>query len=108
MPTIIYGKGKIEAEMAESWKEKALGLRGKEKGSMLFKMKDPSKPLIDMILVKKKLQIIFISEDLKAQEIIHAEPGFNFYKPKQKCKYFLETFSYTNIIEGESLRLKNF
>lgn len=104
MASIIYSKGKIQAEVAESWREKAMGLRGRRTGSMLFQVED-SRPLIDMIKIPDKLQIIFISEDLQVQEIIHAEPGFNFYRPEEKCKYFLETFMFTNIEEGEKLEI---
>lgn len=108
MVLINYSKGEIQANLADTWREKAMGLRGKHTGSMLFKMEEPSRPVIDMVMVPQRLQIIFISEKLQVQEIIHADPGFNFYKPEEKCKYFLETFSFTNIEEGETLRMKNF
>jgi len=108
MASIIYSKGKIEAKVAESWKEKAMGLRLKQTGSMLFKLEEKNRPIIDMVLVPRKLQIIFLSENMKVQQIIHAEPGLNTYKPENKCKYFLETFHFTEIEPGEVIRVKNF
>lgn len=101
-----YSKGVIEVEKAEGFLEKARGLRGKSKGSMLFKFQSVSKPVIDMILVPKRLQLIFISEEMEVQEIIHAEPGFNFYTPEKPCKYLLETFSFTSIKKGEKVRVR--
>ena len=102
---IHYSKGIIEAEIAESWKEKAIGLRGREKGAMLFDLDKSSKPQIDMILVKKKLQIIFLDENNKVLQVIHAEPGLNLYAPKNKCRKFLETFAFTDIRPGEKLEI---
>ena len=103
---VEYSKGVLNPDWATSWKEKALGLRGKRSGCMMFDLGKDSRPVFDMIGVRSALQMVFISDGLKVQEVVHARPGFNFYSPEEPCRYVLEDFSFPSIEEGEQLRFR--
>lgn len=104
--SIKYHDGVLNPQWAMSWREKAIGLRGKQSGCMMFEFQEGSKPLFDMLGVKCSLLIVFISEDLKVLEKHELEPGLCFIRPENPCKYVLEDSSFPNIEVGEKLELQ--
>jgi uncharacterized membrane protein (UPF0127 family) len=103
--SVKYCEGVLHPEWAVSWREKAIGLRGRRSGCIMFEFEEGSRPLFDMLGVKCSLLIVFISEDLKVLEKHELEPGFSFVRPEKSCKYVLEDSTFPNIEVGEKLKL---
>jgi len=77
---------------------KAIGLRFKSKNyckdkAFLFEFNKKISPIIDMYYVWFSLDLVFLDENKKIIEIKENLKPFQFYKPKNKSKYFIELLS---------------
>jgi len=87
----------IEADVADNFWKRMVGLSLSEKKNMFFPLPYESKWSIWMFLVKYTLKVIFIDKDKIVIDMKEAEPlsidirTWKTYKPKKYCKYILET-----------------
>jgi len=100
----------IEVDVADNFWKRMVGLSLSEKKNMFFPLPYESKWSIWMFLVKYPLKIIFIDKNKTVIDIKEAEPlSFNpktwkTYKPKNSCKYILETSFDLKIKIGDKIR----
>jgi uncharacterized membrane protein (UPF0127 family) len=95
---IIKIKGKeVEVELANSLLKQVRGLMFSKKKNLLFTMSSESYHSFWMFGVRFPIKMIFINSDFEIVDIHNAEPltfnpkSWKIYKPKEKCKYILET-----------------
>jgi uncharacterized membrane protein (UPF0127 family) len=87
----------IEADFANSFWKRLIGLSFSKKRNMLFLMSYESKWSFWMFGVRYPLKMIFIDSNKKVIDIKEAEPlslnlkTWKTYSPREPCKYVLET-----------------
>ena len=98
---IDTGEDVFEAELADSFLKKFVGMRFRRDGKMLFSFVE-RKPFIDMFFVPENLQLIFIDGDKKVSEVIDAKP-WRIYRPSKPAKYLLESFETLDLEKGDEI-----
>lgn len=102
----------IEADLADNFWKRMVGLSLSEKKNMFFPLPYEDKWSLWMFLVKYPLKMIFIDKNKKVIDIKEAKPlTLNFkswktYKSRKPCKYILETPFNFNIKIGDKLLWK--
>ena len=87
----------IEAEVADTFYKRLIGLSFSEKKNMFFPMPYESKWSLWMFLVKYPIKMIFIDKNKVVIDIKEGKPlslnleTWKTYSPKKPCKYVLET-----------------
>ena len=104
----IRGK-EIEAEVADNFWKRFIGLSFSKKKNLLFIMPYESKWSFWMFLVRYPIKIIFIDSKKRVVDIKNAVPitmnpkTWKAYSPSKKCKYILETPFNLKIKVGDKL-----
>jgi len=87
----------IEADVADNFWKRLIGLSFSERKNMFFPLPHEAKWSLWMFLVRYPIKMIFIDKNKTVIDIKEAEPlSFNpkswkTYMPKKPCKYILET-----------------
>jgi len=87
----------IEADVADDFWKRMMGLSFSEKKNMFFPLPFEDKWSLWMFAVKYPLKMIFIDKNKTVIDIKEAVPlssdpkTWKTYKPKKPCKYILET-----------------
>ncbi len=105
---IKLDSSEIEAEVAESFWRRGLGLSLRKKGKMLFKFPSETKAPIDMMLMRDSLHLYFMNSDKIVIHVEKAEPWYRlpsrlFHRPEEEYRYLLESFEDLNIEEEDRL-----
>ena len=106
---IKHKNSSIEADVADTFYKRMMGLSLLEKKNMFFPMPYESRWSLWMFLVNYPLKMIFIDKnkiviDVKEGKPITSDPKtWKTYVPKKPCKYILETPFDLNIKIGEKL-----
>jgi uncharacterized membrane protein (UPF0127 family) len=99
----------IEAEVADDFWKRAMGLSLSEKKNMFFPLPYEHKWSLWMFLVKYPLKMIFIDRnktviDIKEGKPITSDPKtWKTYSPRKSCKYILETPFEMKVKVGDKL-----
>lgn len=94
---IRLNKQKIEADVADSFLKRLVGLSLSKRKNMLFPMSFEDRWSLWMFLVRYPIRMIFIDKkkivvDIKEGIPITLDPGtWKVYTPEKACKYILET-----------------
>jgi len=110
MIKIKIGKKEIEADVADSFFKRLIGLSLSKKKNLLFIMPYESKWSFWMFLVRYPLNIIFIDAKKRIVDIKKAMPitlnpkTWRVYSPSKRCKYVLETPFNLKIKVGDKLK----
>ena len=100
----------IEAEVADDFWKRIVGLSFSEKKNMFFPLPFESKWSLWMFGVRYPIKMIFIDKskiviDIKNGIPLSSDPKtWKTYKPKKPCKYILETPFDLKIRIGDKLR----
>jgi len=100
----------IEAEVANNFWKRMIGLSFSEKKNMFFPLSYEGKWSLWMFGVRYPIKMIYIDKDKTVIDIKEAIPlSFNpktwrTYKPKNSCKYILETPFNLKIKIGDKIR----
>ena len=87
----------IEADVADNFWKRMIGLSFSKKKNMFFPLPYEDKWSLWMFLVRYPLKMIFIDKNKKVIDVKEAEPlspnpsTWKTYSPKKPCKYILET-----------------
>jgi uncharacterized membrane protein (UPF0127 family) len=87
----------IEADVADNFWKRLIGLSFSERKNMFFFLPYEDKWSLWMFLVRHPIKMIFIDKNKTVIDVKEAEPlSFNpktwkTYSPKRPCKYILET-----------------
>jgi len=87
----------IEADVADTFYKRLMGLSLSEKKNMFFPMPYESKWSLWMFLVKYPIRMIFIGKNKTVIDIKEGKPitsdtdTWKTFVPKKPCKYILET-----------------
>lgn len=99
----------FQVETAEGLLEKMWGLSFRRTGKMLFIFDSSGRPMIDMMLVQKPLNLYFADSDRNIIDIRRAEPWtldprtWRTYRPAESSKYLLESFEDLGLDIGDEL-----
>jgi uncharacterized membrane protein (UPF0127 family) len=102
-------KSTIEADVADNFMKRVMGLSLSEKKNMFFSMPYESKWSLWMFTVKYPIRMIFIDKDKKVVDIqkgvpiTHDPETWKTYTPEKPCKYILETPFNIKINVGDKL-----
>jgi uncharacterized membrane protein (UPF0127 family) len=94
---IKFKNSVIEADIADNFWKRLIGLSFSRKKNMLFKMSYEEKWPFWMFGVSYSLNLIFMNRDKEVVDIKRAEPlsldfrTWKTYIPKTSCKYVLES-----------------
>jgi uncharacterized membrane protein (UPF0127 family) len=100
----------IEADLADNFWKRMVGLSFSEKKNMFFPLPYEDRWSLWMFGVRFPIKMIFIDKGKAVIDIKEAEPlSFNpktwkTYKPNKPCKYILETPFNLNIKTGDKIR----
>jgi uncharacterized membrane protein (UPF0127 family) len=100
----------IEAEIAENFWKRMIGLSFSKKKNMFFPLEFEAKWSLWMFGVRYPIKMIFIDKNKTVIDIKNGEPlSFNpktwkIYKPRKSCKYILETPFNLKIKIGDRLK----
>lgn len=100
----------IEAEVADDFWKRMIGLSFSKKKNMFFPLPYEAKWSLWMFLVRYPIKMIFIDGNKTIIDIKEAEPislnpkTWKIYKPEKPCKYVLETPFDLKIKIGNKLR----
>jgi uncharacterized membrane protein (UPF0127 family) len=101
----------IEAEVADDFWKRIIGLSFSKKKNMFFPLPYNSKWSLWMFAVKYPIKMIFIDKNKNVIDIKEAEPittdpkTWKAYKPKKSCRYILETPFDLKIKIGDKIEL---
>ncbi|MDY6776871.1 MAG: DUF192 domain-containing protein, partial [Candidatus Nanohaloarchaea archaeon] len=101
--------GKIEAELADSFFERTVGLSGRSGGKMLFVFPRETRTRVDMMLLSEPLHLYFLDSDRNVIGVQRAEPWswdprtWRLYSPSEPYRYLLESFEELDVEEGDSM-----
>jgi len=100
----------IEAELADNFWKRIVGLSFSKKKNMFFPLSYENKWSLWMFGTRYPIKMIFIDKNKTVIDIKEGKPlSFNpktlrIYKPKKPCKYILETPFNLKIKIGDKLR----
>jgi uncharacterized membrane protein (UPF0127 family) len=100
----------IEAETADNFWKRVIGLSFSEKKNMFFPLEFEDKWSLWMFGVRYPIKMIFIDKNKNVIDIKNAEPlslnpkTWRIYKPRESCKYILETPFNLKIKIGDRLK----
>ncbi|NIM47132.1 MAG: hypothetical protein GTN40_03170 [Candidatus Aenigmarchaeota archaeon] len=100
----------IEAEVADNFLKRAVGLSFSKKKNMFFHLSYEDKWSLWMFAVRYPIKMIFIDKskiviDIKEGKPLSFDPKtWRTYKPKKHCKYVLETPFNLKVKIGDKLR----
>jgi uncharacterized membrane protein (UPF0127 family) len=106
---IKYKSSTIEADIADDFWKRAIGLSLSEKKNMFFHLPYEHKWSLWMFLVKYPIKMIFIDKnktvvDIKEGKPLTSDPKtWKTYSPSKPCKYILETPFDMKIKVGDKL-----
>jgi len=100
----------IEAEVADSFWKRTVGLSFSKKKNMFFHLPYEDKWSLWMFGVRYRIKMIFIDKnkiviDIKEGKPLSLDPKtWRTYKPKKPCKYILETPFNLKVRIGDKLK----
>ncbi len=106
---IKHKNSTIEADVADTFYKRLMGLSLSEKKNMFFTMPYEYRWSLWMFLVNYPIKMIFIDKnktviDIKEGKPITSNPDtWKTYSPSKPCKYILETPFYLKIKVGDKL-----
>jgi len=100
----------VEAEVADNFWKRMIGLSFSKKKNMFFSLEFEAKWSLWMFAVRYPIKMIFIDKNKTVIDIKNGEPLTNdpktwkTYKPRKPCKYILETPYKLKIKIGDRLK----
>jgi len=96
---------RIEAELADGFLSRILGMRFRSEGKMLFTFRLESRPVIDMLFVPTELKLVFLDKDKQVVDIKEAVP-WRLYRPEEPAKFLLESSEPVEVEKGDRLEFE--
>lgn len=102
----------FEAELADSFLSRSIGLSLRSEGKMLFAFPSDSRAYIDMMLLSKPLHLYFLNSEKQVIEVQEARPwgidpwSWKLYRPERPYRYLLESFEELELEEGDRLEFE--